>query len=262
MNGLYSDVKPTSAALSTRGSGRRRVFFRTLAILAAWTGLLHSAPTFAQTAHTGNNGGSVAEDPAAGQIVGRVFDEESGDPLVGGQVVVEKTDLGAVTRGDGSYAIKGVPAGTYMVTSGYLGYQPRTRDLRVGPGQAVTADFALSSEMIDSPEIVATYDRELLARRSEVRPEDLQKALGLPVRAPIKCDSDDILHGAYIDGGRWTDYNSVANMRCVGPGGGPPPPKGVIAREDAELLSEEQKSALAERGYLIRGFNDEDFPRR
>ncbi len=59
-----------------------------------------------------------------GKIVGKVTDPSTGEPLVGVDVYIENTDLGAVTGSDGGYVINFVPAGTYEVTASYIGYEP------------------------------------------------------------------------------------------------------------------------------------------
>ena len=59
-----------------------------------------------------------------GKIVGKVVDQSTGEPLVGVDVYIEGTELGAATGSDGGYVINFVPAGTYEVTASYIGYEP------------------------------------------------------------------------------------------------------------------------------------------
>ncbi|MGH7566022.1 MAG: carboxypeptidase-like regulatory domain-containing protein, partial [Gemmatimonadota bacterium] len=55
--------------------------------------------------------GSSAFAQVTGKVVGTVVDRDTGEPLVGAQVVVEGTNLGNVTNEDGSYFINNVPVG-------------------------------------------------------------------------------------------------------------------------------------------------------
>ncbi len=51
-----------------------------------------------------------------GSVAGSVTDQ-AGSPLVGANIVVSGTQLGASTDADGFYSITGVPAGTHTVTA-------------------------------------------------------------------------------------------------------------------------------------------------
>lgn len=58
-----------------------------------------------------------------GKIVGKVTDAETGEPLIGANVVIENTKLGAATNIDGNYIILNVPEGTYTIIGKYIGYK-------------------------------------------------------------------------------------------------------------------------------------------
>jgi outer membrane receptor protein involved in Fe transport len=58
-----------------------------------------------------------------GKIAGKVTDAETGQPLVGVNIIVEGTTLGAATNLDGSYAILNVPPGTYNVRFSMVSYE-------------------------------------------------------------------------------------------------------------------------------------------
>jgi outer membrane receptor protein involved in Fe transport len=63
-----------------------------------------------------------------GIITGRVKDEETGKPLIGAEVYLQRTELGAATDQNGEYFIFYVPAGTYKVIAAYIGYHEFTYD--------------------------------------------------------------------------------------------------------------------------------------
>ena len=50
-----------------------------------------------------------------GKIVGQVTDKNTGDPLIGVNVMIEGTDLGAATDVDGSYIILNVLPGAQQM---------------------------------------------------------------------------------------------------------------------------------------------------
>ncbi|MCX7797064.1 MAG: TonB-dependent receptor [Melioribacter sp.] len=55
-----------------------------------------------------------------GTIRGKVFEKETGEPLIGANVVIKNTSLGAATDIEGRYVIRGIPAGTYTIHLLYL----------------------------------------------------------------------------------------------------------------------------------------------
>jgi hypothetical protein len=109
--------------------------------------------------------GSVAFAQVTGKVIGTVTDLDTGQPLVGAQVVVEGTNLGNVTNEDGYFFINNVPVGIQNLTAQYLGYQTTTNQQRILAGQTMTLDFQLSSEVVQAEGIVATIEREPLVVR-------------------------------------------------------------------------------------------------
>ena len=79
-----------------------------------------------------------------------------GATLSGATVTVEGTNLGALTRADGSYTVEGVPAGTHTVRARYLGYRSGSRTVSVSAGGSATADFTLELDPLSMEELVVT----------------------------------------------------------------------------------------------------------
>jgi hypothetical protein len=65
-------------------------------------------------------------------------------PWMHGYFVVLKTSHYAVTGADGSFEIKGLPAGKYTVTAWQEQYGTKTQDVTVGGG-AATANFVFTA---------------------------------------------------------------------------------------------------------------------
>ena len=70
---------------------------------------------------------------SAQAIIGKVTDA-AGGPLAAVSVSVDGTNLGAVTRDDGTYRIAGVPVGARVVVARRVGYTPQRRNVTVGQG--------------------------------------------------------------------------------------------------------------------------------
>ena len=58
-----------------------------------------------------------------GKIAGTVRDAQTGEPLIGANVVLKGTGMGAATDMDGYFYIINVPIGEYTVEVSMIGYQ-------------------------------------------------------------------------------------------------------------------------------------------
>ncbi|MEM0998114.1 MAG: TonB-dependent receptor [Bacteroidota bacterium] len=87
-------------------------------------------------------GGLYAQN---GTVSGTVLDE-NGDGLSGANVLVGETGKGALSGLDGSFQIKGVPAGDHVVTVSYLGYNKFNQTVTVGTNGNATVRAALQLE--------------------------------------------------------------------------------------------------------------------
>ena len=91
----------------------------------------------------------------AGTIRG-VVTASDGEPLIGANVVVEGTMLGAATDTDGSFVVLNVPAGEYTVTVSYVSYKSASATVIVTDGGTATANFSLETDLLDLSTVVTT----------------------------------------------------------------------------------------------------------
>lgn len=61
-----------------------------------------------------------------GKIAGTVIDKQTGEALIGANVVIKGTNLGAAADLDGKYYILQVPPGKYEVVASFIGYHNMT----------------------------------------------------------------------------------------------------------------------------------------
>ena len=97
----------------------------------------------------------VGAQEATGTIRGRVVDGPSQQPLASVNVVIEGTQLGALTRDDGGFVVTGVPAGTQRVRVTRIGYAPQTREVAVAGGATAEIQFALERQATVLQEVVS-----------------------------------------------------------------------------------------------------------
>ena len=127
-----------------------------------------------------------------GTITGFAFDGKSQEPLIGVNVVVQRTVLGASTDRNGRFTIERIPAGTYSLKVSTMGYKTRTVDnVIVRSGKTTHLNISLEETVIalnpivvtaakhpqslsTSHQVVAVIHRSSIARRQS---RDLEEAL-------------------------------------------------------------------------------------
>lgn len=119
---------------------------------------------------------------AQGTITGTVLDED-GTELPGVNVMVDGTQMGAVTDFDGKFSISGVSQGTLVLS--YLGYAVIEREFMVGNGQTenlgtftMEVDANQMGEVLITGTIDIAKDRETPVAVSTVRATEIQEKLG------------------------------------------------------------------------------------
>jgi len=91
-----------------------------------------------------------------GSVSGRVTDLQTGDPLVGANVLVVGTNLGAATDINGEYSISRVPAGAQRLNANYIGFASNSSNTDIPVGGSATLDFGLSVAALNLNEVVVT----------------------------------------------------------------------------------------------------------
>jgi outer membrane receptor protein involved in Fe transport len=101
-----------------------------------------------------------------GKISGKVFDARTKEPLIGVNVIIEGSVMGAATNMNGHFDILNVPPGVYSVRASMIGYTSvRIDELRVSIGLTTEANFELSDAAIElGEEVVIIAERPLIQR--------------------------------------------------------------------------------------------------
>ncbi|UCD36767.1 MAG: carboxypeptidase-like regulatory domain-containing protein, partial [Fidelibacterota bacterium] len=98
-----------------------------------------------------------------GKIRGNVTDAETGDPLIGANVVVEGTNLGAATDANGEYIILQVSPGQYTVSANVIGYtQVRITEVLVERDHTSQIEFALTQSAVVGEAITVVAQRDVI----------------------------------------------------------------------------------------------------
>ncbi len=100
-----------------------------------------------------------------GKIAGRVFDKNSGEPLIGTNIVIEGMPLGAQVDFEGDYFILNVPPGNYTVTALYVGYNTQqVQKVMVKADLTSIVDFELGEAIMEGETIVVVAERAMIQK--------------------------------------------------------------------------------------------------
>jgi len=89
-------------------------------------------------------------------ISGTVKDNLNGDKLIGANVFIQGTSLGAATANNGQYQINNVGLGTYTVKVSYIGYQSKEIEITLSKAKNYVQDFNLNYTTVEGKTVVVT----------------------------------------------------------------------------------------------------------
>jgi len=89
-------------------------------------------------------------------IDGQIVDKETGEPLIGVNVFISKTSIGATTDKDGLYTIKNISNGRYELVISMIGYAMEKKELNLFANVQLDMDFRLTTEPINMKQIIVT----------------------------------------------------------------------------------------------------------
>ncbi len=100
-----------------------------------------------------------------GKVAGRVYDAETGEPLIGANVEVVGTMRGAVVGDDGLFFVVNLDPGIYSVRASMIGYGPVVVDNVIVMADLTSElQFALEQTPIEAEEVVVVAERPLIQK--------------------------------------------------------------------------------------------------
>lgn len=158
----------------------------------------------------------------AQSLQGRVTDSGSGEPLPGVSVVVQGSNQGVSTDGQGNYTLN-LNAGTYQVQYSFVGFDTQTRSVTMGNSN-VTLNVALVENIQTLSDVVIVGSRSTQVRSNveTVSPVDVISARELQTTGQIEptqminlvAPSFNSARQTIADG---TDHIDPATLRGLGP---------------------------------------------
>ncbi|MFH0736449.1 MAG: TonB-dependent receptor [bacterium] len=93
---------------------------------------------------------------AQNSLRGLVTDSLSGDKLVGANIFLVGTSLGAASNIEGEYVIRSIHDGKYNVRISYLGYKTKDIELNIGANKTVRLNISLMPDVVVGEEVLIT----------------------------------------------------------------------------------------------------------
>lgn len=104
---------------------------------------------------------------AEGKIKGLIRDRESGEPLVGANVVILGTTSGGVANVGGEFSILHLPAGTYTLKASYVGYASVTiSNVEVNNELTSEVNFDMASQAVQLQAVEIVAERPLVLKNA------------------------------------------------------------------------------------------------
>lgn len=167
-------------------------------------GLVLIVPTYSQT---------------TGKIVGTVINAETGEPLLGVNIVIVGTYLGAATDEDGYYTVVNVPVGVYDVQVSMMGYKKVTKTgVVVSVDRITRVDFDLTTMVVPGEEIVVIAERDILHKEVSssqivIDNKQITEAAGVRTLQEFLSTQSAITNDEYLNirGGLASETGTVVN---------------------------------------------------
>ncbi|MBN2354587.1 TonB-dependent receptor [candidate division KSB1 bacterium] len=126
-----------------------------------------------------------------GKIAGKVIDKDTKEPLIGANVFIKDTRLGAISDIEGRYVILQVEPGKYEVIVHLIGYKRMIiKDVYVRTDLTTKLDFQLETEVLKGQTVEIIYERpavqkDVTSTRRSIGAEEIAETPGVKDLADI-----------------------------------------------------------------------------
>ena len=151
-----------------------------------------------------------------GKISGTVKDATTKEAVVGANVVIVGTTMGAATDAEGRYYILNIPPGTYSVQASVVGYaRMEIAGVQVRADQTSDINFDLRQETIELKEVVIqaqmrVVDKSQTSSKSMVTKDEL--ANKLPINSVLEVlNTTPGAYKGFVRGGKITETKTIVD---------------------------------------------------
>ena len=98
-----------------------------------------------------------------GKITGLITDKETGEPLIGCNVIILDTDLGTASNESGKYFLLNIPPGKYSIKFSMIGYESYViEQVKISIDKTTRINTSIGTTVIEGSEVVVTAERKLI----------------------------------------------------------------------------------------------------
>ena len=164
---------------------------------------------------------SVIFPGQTGKIAGTVKDKSTGESLIGVNIFIEKTSIGAASDSNGDYFIVNIPPGEYTVVASMIGYQSmKVTKVFVTADKTTNISFELEVQRLElSEEVVVTAEKMII--RKDLTSSELSVTSREIKNLPVESLADilqlkagvvtDAGGGIHIRGGRTSEVSYLVD---------------------------------------------------
>lgn len=106
---------------------------------------------------------SLAFAGTTGKLSGRIIDKSTGEGVIGANIIIMGSTMGAAADIDGFYYIINIPPGVYTVKASSVGYTAQTiTNVRISVDQTTSINIDLSEESIQLNEVVVSAVKPII----------------------------------------------------------------------------------------------------
>ncbi|MEI7812601.1 MAG: TonB-dependent receptor [Ignavibacteria bacterium] len=148
-----------------------------------------------------------------GRIKGKITDMQSGEPLIGANVIVEGTSSGSTSDVNGEFVIQNLEAGSYQLHASFIGYQTiSVTNVRVSSDLTVEQNFRLPAEGISVATVTIIAPKPLVNKdnTNAIRVTTSEDIKALPIRSvagiySLTAGVTTLNGNVYMRGGRYDE---------------------------------------------------------
>jgi hypothetical protein len=165
----------------------------------------------------------VIKAQSEGKISGTIKDELTGEPLIGANIIIMGTSLGAASGVDGSYYILNITPGKYDLQISMIGYQKIIqKNTVVNSGKTTVANFSLTSSSLQLGTVVVQatrpdIEKEKTSTSAIFRTEDVQNLAGIRTVGDVIGLAADVTDGHFRGGRDGEEFYTLQGMGIVNP---------------------------------------------
>src|ERR1035437_3403560 len=159
----------------------------------------------------------------AGKLSGTIKDDVTGEPLIGANIIVVGTSLGAASTIDGSYYVLNISPGKYDIQVSMVGYKKTIQtNTIINSGKTTIANFLITSSSLQPGTVVVQairpdVEKEKTSTSTIIRSEDVQNLAGIRTVGDVIGLAADVTDGHFSGGRAGEEYYTLQGMGIINP---------------------------------------------